>query len=165
MLRVLMFHPRPCLSPSMRGREPHEKQCLHGEERRLSDRAVKGAGVLRLLERSETLDGRSGRIRRRVLAGRAEGAQTGRKKEGCFRSRLLLRDGEEFNVVHLREVASWATPPFTTDANELKRWGNRLDVNIQIRSGQAAPNTKEPLSTATARAHTVTTKRSGFAVI
>jgi len=44
------------------------------------------------------------------------------------------------NVVHLRAVLSWATPPSTTDPNDLKTWGNRLDANIQIRPGQPVPN-------------------------
>ncbi len=46
-----------------------------------------------------------------------------------------LRDCGHSNVIRLRAVLSWATPPSTTDPNELKTWGNRLDVHVQIRPG------------------------------
>jgi hypothetical protein len=41
------------------------------------------------------------------------------------------------NVIRLRAVLSWNSPPSTTNPNELKTWGNRLDVHVQIRPGQA----------------------------
>jgi hypothetical protein len=41
------------------------------------------------------------------------------------------------NVVRLRAVLSWAVPPSTTDPNALNFWGNRLDVAMQIRPGEA----------------------------
>jgi hypothetical protein len=41
------------------------------------------------------------------------------------------------NVVRLRAVLSWAVPPSTTDPNALNFWGNRLDVAMQIRPGDA----------------------------
>jgi hypothetical protein len=47
-----------------------------------------------------------------------------------------LRDCGHANVIRLRAVLSWATPPSTTDPNELKTWGNRLDVHVQIRPGK-----------------------------
>jgi hypothetical protein len=36
-------------------------------------------------------------------------------------------------VIGLRAVMSWATPPSTTDPNDLKTWGNRLDVKVLLR--------------------------------
>jgi hypothetical protein len=39
------------------------------------------------------------------------------------------------NVIRLRAVLSWSTPPSTTDPNALNTWGNRLDVHVQIRPG------------------------------
>jgi hypothetical protein len=42
----------------------------------------------------------------------------------------------ELNATGLRAVLSWNTPPSTTNPNELKTWGNRLDVHVQIRPGE-----------------------------
>ena len=42
------------------------------------------------------------------------------------------------NSVRLRAVLSWAVPPSTVDPNALNFWGNRLDVAVQVRPGQAA---------------------------
>jgi len=41
------------------------------------------------------------------------------------------------NVVRLRAVLSWGVPPSTTNPNALNFWGNRLDVAMQIRPGEA----------------------------
>jgi hypothetical protein len=41
------------------------------------------------------------------------------------------------NVVRLRAVLSWSVPPSTTNPNALNFWGNRLDVAVQIRPGEA----------------------------
>jgi hypothetical protein len=49
-----------------------------------------------------------------------------------------LRQCGNPNVIRLRAVLSWATPPSTTDPDALDTWGNRLDVHVQIRPGQAS---------------------------
>lgn len=36
----------------------------------------------------------------------------------------------------VRAVLSWATPPSTTDPNELPVWGNRVDTHVQLRPGR-----------------------------
>jgi hypothetical protein len=41
------------------------------------------------------------------------------------------------NLVRIRAVLSWASPPSTTDPNAPTAWGNRLDVAVQIRPGAA----------------------------
>ena len=41
------------------------------------------------------------------------------------------------NVIRLRAVLSWEVPPSTVDPNALNFWGNRLDVAVQIRPGEA----------------------------
>lgn len=41
------------------------------------------------------------------------------------------------NVIGVRAVLSWSTPPSTTDPNDLERWGNRLDANVVLRPGEA----------------------------
>jgi len=41
------------------------------------------------------------------------------------------------NIVRIRAVLSWATPPSTTDPNALNFWGNRVDALVQIRPGDA----------------------------
>jgi hypothetical protein len=45
---------------------------------------------------------------------------------------------ENPNVVRVRSVLSWNTPPSTTDPNKLEYYGNRVDAHVQIRPGQAA---------------------------
>ncbi|SEE39743.1 hypothetical protein SAMN05444161_5636 [Rhizobiales bacterium GAS191] len=42
------------------------------------------------------------------------------------------------NIARLRAVLSWSTPPSTVDPNALNFWGNRLDVAMQIRPGEAS---------------------------
>ncbi len=45
------------------------------------------------------------------------------------------------NVVSVRGVLSWDVPPSTTDPNELKYYGNRVDAHIQVKPGIAVdPN-------------------------
>lgn len=39
------------------------------------------------------------------------------------------------NVIRVRAVLSWNTPPSTTDPNDLNNYGNRVDAHIQIRPG------------------------------
>lgn len=40
------------------------------------------------------------------------------------------------NIIRIRAVLSWGTPPSTTDSNDLNYWGNRLDEVVRIRHGQ-----------------------------
>jgi hypothetical protein len=65
-------------------------------------------------------------------------------KDGLYYSVLLPTNLAPYleacstpNVVRLRAVLSWSVPPSTTDPNALDFWGNRLDVAMQIRPGQA----------------------------
>jgi hypothetical protein len=53
-----------------------------------------------------------------------------------------LSDCGHPNVIRLRAVLSWATPPSSTDPNLLHTWGNRLDVRIQIRPGDPVTGTE-----------------------
>jgi hypothetical protein len=53
-----------------------------------------------------------------------------------------LRDCTSPNIVRVRAVLSWATPPSTTDPNALDFWGNRIDVHVQIRPGTPVPGTE-----------------------
>src|ERR1051326_5393118 len=46
-----------------------------------------------------------------------------------------LRDCSSPNVVGIRAVLSWSSPPSTTDPNALNFYGNRLDAHVQIRPG------------------------------
>jgi len=39
------------------------------------------------------------------------------------------------NIVRIRSVLSWNTPPSTTDPNKLEYYGNRVDAHIQIKPG------------------------------
>ncbi len=39
------------------------------------------------------------------------------------------------NVVRVRAVLSWNTPPSTTDPNKLEYYGNRVDSHVQIKPG------------------------------
>ena len=41
------------------------------------------------------------------------------------------------NVIGIRAVLSWSTPPSTTDADDLQTWGNRLDAHVVLRPGEA----------------------------
>jgi hypothetical protein len=43
------------------------------------------------------------------------------------------------NVVKVRAVLSWNTPPSVTNPNNLKTWGNLLDRYIQVKSGEEIP--------------------------
>lgn len=63
-------------------------------------------------------------------------------KEGlCYCATLpidlskLRRPCKEPKVVRIRAVLSWAVPPSTTDPEELKYYGNRIDTHVQIRPG------------------------------
>jgi hypothetical protein len=65
-------------------------------------------------------------------------------KDGLYYSVLLPTNLAPYleacstpNVVRLRAVLSWSVPPSTTDPNALDYWGNRLDVAMQIRPGEA----------------------------
>jgi hypothetical protein len=44
-------------------------------------------------------------------------------------------------VIGIRAVLSWATPPSTTDPNDLKTWGNRVDVKVLLRKLGKGPGT------------------------
>lgn len=64
-------------------------------------------------------------------------------KEGlCYCATLpvdlskLRRQCKEPKVVRIRAVLSWAVPPSTTDPEELKYYGNRIDTHVQIRPGE-----------------------------
>lgn len=49
------------------------------------------------------------------------------------------------NVVKVRAVLSWSTPPSTTDPNKLNTWGNLLDKYVQVKPGAEIPvGTVEP---------------------
>jgi hypothetical protein len=39
-------------------------------------------------------------------------------------------------VIGIRAVLSWATPPSTTDPDDLETWGNRLDVKVLLRKAE-----------------------------
>jgi hypothetical protein len=39
------------------------------------------------------------------------------------------------NLVRVRAVLSWSTPPSTTDPNRLEHYGNRVDSHVQIKPG------------------------------
>lgn len=39
------------------------------------------------------------------------------------------------NIVRVRSVLSWQTPPSTTDPNKLNFYGNRIDSHVQIKPG------------------------------
>lgn len=63
-------------------------------------------------------------------------------KEGlCYCATLpvdlskLRRQCKEPKVVRIRAVLSWAVPPSTTDPEELKYYGNRIDTHVQIQPG------------------------------
>lgn len=49
-----------------------------------------------------------------------------------------LRGCELPNVVKIRAVLSWATPPSTVDPEAVPFWGDRLDAFVQLRPGHAA---------------------------
>jgi len=53
-----------------------------------------------------------------------------------------LRDCTSPNVIPIRAVLSWATPPSTTDPNALNFFGNRIDARVQIRPGIAVTGTE-----------------------
>ncbi len=48
-----------------------------------------------------------------------------------------LKACETPNVIRIRGVLSWSTPPSTTDPNALNFWGNRVDALVQLRPGEA----------------------------
>jgi hypothetical protein len=50
---------------------------------------------------------------------------------GAFR-----RDCETPVIGRVRAVLSWASPPSTTDPDEVPYWGNRLDIHVQLRPGR-----------------------------
>jgi len=63
-------------------------------------------------------------------------------KEGlCYCATLpvdlskLRRRCQDPKVVRIRAVLSWAVPPSTTDPDELKFYGNRIDTHVQIQPG------------------------------
>lgn len=45
----------------------------------------------------------------------------------------LRQKCNQSNVIRLRAVLSWGTPPSTTNPDQLKNYGNRLDTHIQIK--------------------------------
>jgi hypothetical protein len=52
------------------------------------------------------------------------------------------------NVVRVRAVLSWNTPPSTSDANKLEFYGNRVDTHVQIKPGtELDPNNLKALYT------------------
>lgn len=55
----------------------------------------------------------------------------------CVALHVNLRDRlkrcSQPNVVRIRAVLSWATPPSTTNPHALNYWGNRLDAEVQLR--------------------------------
>jgi len=46
------------------------------------------------------------------------------------------------NIIRIRAVLSWATPPSTTDPNALNFYGNRVDAHVQIRPGEPNKGTE-----------------------
>ena len=48
-----------------------------------------------------------------------------------------LRRCSHPNIIRIRAVLQWATPPSTTNPNAAIGWGNRLDVLVQLRPGRA----------------------------
>ena len=63
-------------------------------------------------------------------------------EEGIYYSVLLpvnlserIRQCSEANVVRIRAVLSWSSPPSTTNPDLLNTWGNRLDSLVRIRHG------------------------------
>ena len=46
------------------------------------------------------------------------------------------------NIIRIRAVLSWATPPSTTDPNALNFWGNRIDAHVQLRPGDPITGTE-----------------------
>lgn len=48
-----------------------------------------------------------------------------------------LKSCKNPNIIRIRAVLSWSTPPSATDPNDLNYWGNSLDVVVQIRPGKA----------------------------
>lgn len=53
-----------------------------------------------------------------------------------------VRDCSSPNVIRIRAVLSWATPPSTTDPNALDFWGNRIDARVQLRPGTPVTGTE-----------------------
>ena len=51
-----------------------------------------------------------------------------------------LKDCKNPNIIRIRAVLSWNTPPSAIDPNLLNFWGNRIDVVVQIRPGVPAPS-------------------------
>ena len=47
-----------------------------------------------------------------------------------------LRPCIQPNIVKMRAVLSWSSPPSATDPNDLNTWGNRVDAIVQIRPGK-----------------------------
>ncbi|MCU0517421.1 MAG: hypothetical protein MUC60_11280 [Oscillatoria sp. Prado101] len=45
-------------------------------------------------------------------------------------------------IARVRAVLSWAVPPSTTDPDDLKYWGNRLDAHVQIKPGPVIEKVK-----------------------
>jgi hypothetical protein len=50
-----------------------------------------------------------------------------------------LRKCNDPQIVGIRAVLSWQTPPSTTDPNDLQTYGNRVDVRVQLRPAGPAP--------------------------
>lgn len=75
-----------------------------------------------------------------------------RTEDGLYYSVMLpvnfsehLRKCADPNIIRIRAVLSWATPPSTTDPNELEHWGNRLDVSVQLRPFEGIVDGPVPL--------------------
>jgi hypothetical protein len=49
-----------------------------------------------------------------------------------------LKDCMNPNIVRIRAVLSWNAPPSIVDPNLLNYWGNRIDVVVQLRPGEAS---------------------------
>jgi len=47
----------------------------------------------------------------------------------------VRRPCEKPKIARVRAVLSWSTPPSTTNPDELKYWGNRIDAHVQIKPG------------------------------
>ena len=50
-----------------------------------------------------------------------------------------LKKCNQPQVIGIRAVLSWQTPPSITDPNDLQTYGNRVDVRVQLRPAGAAP--------------------------
>lgn len=56
----------------------------------------------------------------------------------------LRRNCQQPKVARIRAVLSWNVPPSTTDPDELKYWGNRVDAHVLINPGDTIDPEKPP---------------------